>query len=111
MAELQRADRPPIDDDTPQGGRLPLSELDAGTRAWILQAGDMIDGQAAIAVWEEALHAPAWDGTYVWIHSDLLPPNLLVDSGRLRAVIDFGGCGLGDRATDLNPAWSVFGRA
>lgn len=29
----------------------------------------------------------------------------------MRAVIDFGGCGLGDPATDLNPAWSVFGPA
>ena len=47
-----------------------------------MQASDMIDARAAIAAWEHALQAPVWDGSYVWIHSDLLPPNLLVDSGR-----------------------------
>ena len=31
----------------------------------------------------------------MWIHSDLLRPNLLVRGGRLRAVIDFGA-GAGD---------------
>ena len=31
--------------------------------------------------------------------------------GRLRAVIDFGGVGLGDPATDVIPAWAVFGPA
>jgi aminoglycoside phosphotransferase (APT) family kinase protein len=46
-----------------------------------------------------------------WIHGDLLRPNLLVDDGRLVAVIDFGGFGIGDAATDLIPAWSVFGPA
>ena len=30
-------------------------------------------------------------GAPVWIHTDLLRPNLLVGDGRLRAVIDFGG--------------------
>jgi aminoglycoside phosphotransferase (APT) family kinase protein len=45
-----------------------------------------------------------------WIHSDLLRPNLLVDGGRLRAVIDFGSVGVGDPATDVIPAWAVFGR-
>jgi aminoglycoside phosphotransferase (APT) family kinase protein len=46
----------------------------------------------------------------VWIHSDLLRPNLLVRDGRLDAVIDFGGAGVGDPATDVIPAWSVFGQ-
>jgi aminoglycoside phosphotransferase (APT) family kinase protein len=56
------------------------------------------------------LDGPAWDGTYAWIHSDLVPPNLLVREGRLCGVVDFGATGLGDPARDLNPAWSVFGQ-
>ena len=44
----------------------------------------------------------------MWRHGDLLPPNLLVDDGRLRAVIDFGSMGVGDPATDVVAAWSVF---
>jgi aminoglycoside phosphotransferase (APT) family kinase protein len=45
----------------------------------------------------------------VWIHSDLLRPNRLVRDGRVCAVIDFGGIGVGDPAADVIAAWSVFG--
>ena len=108
VSELRSVKLPPLDDQTPYGGRLPLAEQDEATRDWIAQAGDLIDGQAVTAVWEDALKGPAWDGTYSWIHSDLVPPNLLVRDGRLQAVLDFGAAGLGDPATDLNPAWSIF---
>jgi aminoglycoside phosphotransferase (APT) family kinase protein len=111
VAELRSNELPPIDDQTPYGGRPPLAEQDADVRSWIAQAGDLIDGPAVTAAWEDALKSPAWHGNYAWIHSDLVPPNLLVKDGRLRAVIDFGATGLGDPATDLNPAWSVFGQA
>jgi aminoglycoside phosphotransferase (APT) family kinase protein len=93
----------------PRGGRQPLHMLDVPTRAAIEAAHGVIDGDAATAVWEGSLVAPEWDGTPVWIHTDLLPPNLLVDGGRLCAVIDFGGVGVGDPAADVIPAWSVFG--
>jgi aminoglycoside phosphotransferase (APT) family kinase protein len=97
--------------DAPAGGRRPLAQLDAGTRTSITEAGDVIDGAAARAAWESALRSPAWDGRPVWIHADLLRPNLLVAGGRMRAVIDFGGAGAGDPATDVIPAWAVFGPA
>jgi aminoglycoside phosphotransferase (APT) family kinase protein len=95
----------------PRGGRRPLRELDAVTRAAISSARGVFDGDAAAAAWERALQAPAWDGAPVWIHTDLLRPNLLVRDGRLCAVIDFGGVGVGDPAADVIAAWSVFGRA
>ena len=41
----------------------------------------------------------------------MLRPNLLVADGRLSAVIDFGGVGVGDPAADVITAWSVFGPA
>jgi aminoglycoside phosphotransferase (APT) family kinase protein len=41
-------------------------------------------------------------------HGDLIPGNLLVRSGRLSAILDWGGAGYGDPAQDLAPAWSVF---
>lgn len=69
----------------------------------------MIDSDAATVAWEQALQAPVWTGTPVWIHADLLRPNILLDGGRLGAVIDFGGVGVGDPATDVIAAWSVFG--
>jgi aminoglycoside phosphotransferase (APT) family kinase protein len=95
----------------PRAGRRPLRELDADTREAIESAASVIDGAAALAAWAAALDAPAWDGTPTWIHADLLRPNLLVDRGRIGAVIDFGSVGAGDPASDVIAAWSVFGRA
>ena len=86
-----------------------LGELDAVTRVAIESARGVIDSDAATAAWERALEAPAWNGTPAWIHTDLLRPNLLVHGGRLAAIIDFGGVGVGDPAADLIAAWSVFG--
>jgi aminoglycoside phosphotransferase (APT) family kinase protein len=93
----------------PRGGRKPIRELDAPTRVAIEASRSVIDRDAAAAAWASALEAPAWDGTPFWIHTDLLRPNLLVDRGRLCAVIDFGGVGVGDPAADVIAAWSVFG--
>lgn len=95
----------------PRGGRRPLRELDARTREAIEAARGFIDGDAALDTWERALEAPAWDGDPVWIHADLLRPNLLVHGGRLAAVIDFGSAGVGDPAADVIAAWSVFNRS
>jgi len=38
---------------------------------------------------------------------DLDPRNLLVEEGRLSAVIDWGGLGVGDPACDVMVAWKV----
>jgi aminoglycoside phosphotransferase (APT) family kinase protein len=94
----------------PRAGRRPLRELDAATRTAIDSLPSVMDRDAATASWECALQAPAWQGTPVWIHTDLLRSNLLVDGGRLSAVIDFGAAGIGDPAADVIAAWSVFGR-
>jgi aminoglycoside phosphotransferase (APT) family kinase protein len=63
-----------------------------------------------------ALGRPADEYPLTWavyrrVDGDLLRPNLLAAGGRIRAVIDFGGAGLGDPATDVIPAWAVFGPA
>jgi aminoglycoside phosphotransferase (APT) family kinase protein len=97
--------------DAPPAGRLPLAQLDAETRRTIAACGTAIDNPAAMAAWDRALTAPAWDGRPAWIHSDLLRPNVLVDQGALCAVIDFGGAGAGDPASDVIAAWAVFGPA
>jgi aminoglycoside phosphotransferase (APT) family kinase protein len=43
----------------------------------------------------------------MWVHSDLMPGNLLTRGGRLDAVLDFGTVGIGDPACDLIPAWNL----
>lgn len=90
----------------------PFTSLDEATRAAIEELRGIpeedVDCDAVAAVWEDALRAPAWDGSPVWLHADLMPGNLLVDdAGRLTAVIDFGCTGMGDPACDLFPAWNL----
>lgn len=106
VAELRRID-PAVG--APRGGREPLRKLDALTRKAIESSRDVIDVEAATAAWERALESPTWEGKPVWVHADLLRPNVLVHDGRIRAVIDFGGVGVGDPAADVIAAWSVFG--
>jgi aminoglycoside phosphotransferase (APT) family kinase protein len=109
LAALQRID--------PAGGPLarndnlrgaPLALYDASTREAIAALDGVIDTGAALAAWEVALQAPDWDRPPVWFHGDVLAGNLLVERGRLSAVIDFGGLGVGDPACDLMSAWSLF---
>ncbi|ANN21643.1 phosphotransferase [Amycolatopsis orientalis] len=89
----------------------PLVTLDAATRAAIERLRviqeENVDCDAIAALWEKALRASDRDGPPVWLHADLMPGNLLVDDGRLSAVIDFGCLGVGDPACDLFPAWNL----
>ncbi|MBA3367453.1 MAG: aminoglycoside phosphotransferase family protein [Geodermatophilaceae bacterium] len=92
----------------PHGRGGSLAQGDEQVRRSISQLGDRIDGAATLRSWEGSLNAPAWQGSEVWVHGDLLPGNLLVVDGRLSAVIDFGALNVGDPACDLQPAWNVF---
>jgi aminoglycoside phosphotransferase (APT) family kinase protein len=85
----------------------PLEARDAEVRASLAALGDDIDVSAATAVWEAALRAPEWQRPPVWIHGDLDARNLLVQEGRISAVLDFGSLGVGDPACDVMVAWKV----
>jgi len=86
----------------------PLTVYDAETRQAIAALEGRVDTGAASAVWQAALGAK-WDGSPVWFHGDVAAGNLLVEDGRLGAVIDFGTSGVGDPACDLAIAWTLFG--
>jgi aminoglycoside phosphotransferase (APT) family kinase protein len=90
---------------------VPLAVRDAETRRGLASLEDEIDVSAALSTWEEALAAERWDRPPVWFHGDLLPGNLLAREGRLAAVIDFAGLGVGDPACDLMVAWGLFSGA
>jgi aminoglycoside phosphotransferase (APT) family kinase protein len=86
---------------------VPLEKKDAETRKALRQLDGMIDVQAVTSLWETALQVPQWSKPPVWVHGDLSPGNLLVQNGRLCAVIDFGNLGIGDPACDLIIAWNL----
>lgn len=91
------------------GRGAPLVRRDAGVHRAIEELRDDLDArtlEAAAAVWQAALDAPPWDRPGVWIHGDLHGGNMLVDSGRLSAIIDWGCLGVGDPACDLMVAWN-----
>lgn len=61
----------------------------------------------AINLWEQACKT-RWNSSPVWIHGDFAIGNMLVKDGKLSAIIDFGGMGVGDPACDLVIAWTFF---
>src|SRR5918998_2231825 len=109
LTALQRIDSaggpPPGRHNFFRGG--PLTVYDAETRQAISALDGRIDGGAATAAWEAAL-AAGWHGPPVWFHGDVAAGNLLVEGGRLSAVIDFGTSGVGDPSCDLAIAWTFF---
>lgn len=109
LQQIDHAGGPPAVEHNLRG--VPLSMRDAGTRRAIADLRGMFDVDALTAVWESALQAPEWDRPPVWFHGDLLPGNLLFEEGRLSAVIDFSGLGVGDPACDLMCAWGLFSGA
>lgn len=91
----------------------PLATRDAQTRACIaelesLGLHDAATSAAVMAVWDAALTEPLYSGPPIWAHADLSPLNFIVQGGRLSAIIDWGGLGVGEPACDLIPAWSAF---
>ncbi|MFD1192799.1 aminoglycoside phosphotransferase family protein [Phenylobacterium conjunctum] len=90
------------------GRGLPLATRDTATRQAIAACAGLIDTDAALEAWTRDSAAPVWTGPALWVHGDLCRGNLLLREGRLAAVIDFGGLGLGDPACDLLPAWNLF---
>ncbi|MCP2030807.1 aminoglycoside phosphotransferase (APT) family kinase protein [Okibacterium sp. HSC-33S16] len=110
IRELRRV--PP--DGAPPAGRRPLQDLDAVTRESIVASaavsdGEQLDISRLTAEWDQLVRTPAWSGPSVWIHTDLLRPNILAAQGQIAGIIDWGGAGIGDPAADVIAAWSVFG--
>lgn len=105
MTELHTpaaADAPP----NPARG-VPLADR-AGDVEERLASGKIPDSGRLLELWRELLRTPAWDGPPLWLHGDPHPANLLLENGKLAAVLDFGDLTGGDPATDLAAGWMVF---
>ena len=88
-----------------RGGELAI--YDAETRKAIAILGNKIDADTVTELWNTAL-ASTWSRSPVWVHGDVAIGNLLVDKGKLCAVIDFGQLCVGDPACDLAITWTFF---
>ncbi len=82
---------------------------------WLLRAEStgvgLVDVTAVRRLADEARELVDEPVAESFVHGDLIPGNLLVESGRLAAIIDWGGVGRGDPAQDFAPAWSVLTKA
>ncbi|MDN4175540.1 aminoglycoside phosphotransferase family protein [Nocardioides sp. SOB77] len=90
----------------------PLAALDADVRMSATACAGLglpLDLRAALRVWDLAVAAEETvEPSVGWYHGDLVAENLLVDrAGRLSAVLDLGGLGVGDPTVDLVVAWEV----
>ncbi|MEU1390441.1 MULTISPECIES: aminoglycoside phosphotransferase family protein [unclassified Nonomuraea] len=85
----------------------PLAGRDRATRAAIAALGGVFDRAAMTGLWDAAMSAPGWDRAPVWFHGDFHTGNVLTVDGRVSAVIDFGGLGIGDPAADLMIAFTL----
>ncbi|WP_255683057.1 aminoglycoside phosphotransferase family protein [Actinokineospora sp. PR83] len=96
----------------PESGRgQALVTRDEPTRAALARLGGEVDVARAARVWVDCLAVGPGDAAPAWCHGDLSPGNVLVRDGRLRAVIDFGGVGVGDPTVDLVVAWNLLSPA
>ena len=85
---------------------LDRSRTTTARRAAAIDRGShLIDSESALAVWEDALAAPPYDGPPVWVHGDL-EGNCLVRDGHLSGLVDWGSACAGDPAVDVQVLWS-----
>ncbi len=84
---------------------VPLSDRAERLVEGLDQLGDQVDRGRIEARWDRLVATPPWSGPPVWIHGDLHPRNIVVEGGRLAAVVDFGDMTGGDPAVDLSVAW------
>jgi aminoglycoside phosphotransferase (APT) family kinase protein len=90
----------------------PYRGVPLADRAAIFAAGlDLLDLEVDRAPlmeeWDRAFATAPWESPPVWLHGDIHPLNVLVDQGRISAVIDFGDMTAGDPASDLAMAWMI----
>lgn len=86
---------------------VPLIDRDEALRQRVARLGAGVDGEAILGVWGQCLAAPVFDDQPRWLHGDLHPANILVDGGRISAIIDFGDITSGDPASDFSVAWML----
>jgi len=84
-----------------------LAVYDEPSRNAIENNKEIFNEHVLKELWELSLDSK-WDREPVWLHGDVATGNILVKDGKLSAVIDFGGLGVGDPSCDAVMAWTFF---
>ncbi|MES0882208.1 aminoglycoside phosphotransferase family protein [Roseibium sp. SCP14] len=66
-----------------------------------------IDSALCLDIWQRSITS-AWRDKPVWFHGDVAAGNIIVENDAVKALIDFGICGIGDPACDCTMAWTFF---
>ena len=103
IVELRAA--PTHDAPRPRTRARRLIDYDTETRYAIRKAKHLIDAEAALAIWDEALAAAPYNGPAAWVHGDL-EGNCLLRNRRLCGIVDWGSACVGDPAVDVQVIWS-----
>ncbi len=88
-----------------RGGSIAV--YDSETRQAISALNGKIDSNLVTEIWKSG-SSQTWQKEPVWVHGDISAGNLLINNGRLDAVIDFGQLCIGDPACDFVIAWTLF---
>ena len=83
-----------------------LGDHDEYVATGLRHSAGLVDTDALADLWARVRSTPRREPD-VLTHGDLMPGNLLVEDGRLAAVLDVGGVGPADPALDLMPAWNL----
>jgi aminoglycoside phosphotransferase (APT) family kinase protein len=89
---------------------IPLSDRAELTATGIHELADVpgldrLDLAGIERRWDVLRNTSPHRGPPMWLHGDLHPANIVMSSGRLAAVVDFGDLTAGDPACDLSVAW------
>lgn len=86
---------------------MSLSYRDKAVRKSILLLEEEYDTKLLTNLWESSLSVSEWRKEPFWLHGDIHRGNILVKSGKISAILDFGLCGIGDPSCDLMAAWTL----
>ena len=109
----------PAPDDAPFNVEqsIPMADRDAKVRERVAAlaaapgpGGEVMDVDAALDVWAEAL-AAAEHTEWVWSHADLHGANVLSHDGAFGGIVDWGSMAMCDPAVDLGFTYTLMPRA
>jgi aminoglycoside phosphotransferase (APT) family kinase protein len=84
-----------------------LRELDDWVRSCAAKLDPRYDAAGLLAAWDETLEATPWEGPPTWCHCDLDLRNVVFRDGRPSGILDWGGAGVADPASDTGVAWKI----